>query len=275
VKAFTLGQIQLWLDGMFALALLCWATGRKACGGLLIGLMCLIKPQYGLLLLWAVLRREWQFVVGCVGIMAVGLVGSVAVFGWANHVDYLRVLAFLSQHGEAYYPNQSINGLLNRLMSLADPAGYVSLEFRDHVFPTFNIWVYGGTLVTSLVIVSAALLPRGTAGDPDRTIDLGTMALSATIASPIAWEHHYGILFPVFAVLLARWIGSRRRLLWLAASYVLISNFIPATNLLAGTVFNVAQSYVLAAALGLLVMMHGARLGWPVAGNTPIASPAR
>jgi hypothetical protein len=274
VKAFTLGQIQLWLDGMFALALLCWATGRKAGSGFLIGLMCLIKPQYGLLLLWALVRREWRFVAGCAGIVAVGAAASVAVFGWANHVDYLRVLMVLSQHGETYYPNQSVNGLLNRLMSLADPAGYVNLEFQ-FVFPPFNIWIYGGTLLASLVIVSAALLPRGTAGDPDRTIDLCTIALSTTMASPIAWEHHYGILFPVFAVLLARSLGSRQRLLWLVACYVLISNYIPVTNLLAGTVFNVAQSYVFAAAIVLLVMMHSARPGPRLVGNAPLASLAR
>src|SRR5262245_19077167 len=61
VKAFTLGQIQVWINGLFALALLCWIVGRKAAGGALLGLICLIKPHYGALLVWGAVRREWGF----------------------------------------------------------------------------------------------------------------------------------------------------------------------------------------------------------------------
>jgi len=82
VKAFTLGQIQIWLNGLFALSLLCWATGWKATSGLLIGLMCLVKPHYGLFVLWAALRREWRFMVACVTAGVVGLIASIATFGW-------------------------------------------------------------------------------------------------------------------------------------------------------------------------------------------------
>ena len=36
---------------------------------------------------------------------------------------------------------------------------------------------------------------------PDRMIDFAVMTLTATVASPIAWEHHYGVTLPLFAVL--------------------------------------------------------------------------
>jgi alpha-1,2-mannosyltransferase len=265
VKAYSLGQIQNWLNGLFALALFCWATGRKVPSGVLIGLMALVKPQYGAFVLWALLRREWGFTAALVATGVVGLGGSIMAFGFANHLDYLKVLEFLSERGETFYPNQSVNGLLNRVMVLVDPTAWSSLQFTDNSFPPFNALVYGGTLVTSIVLLSAALFRRGTKGDPDRTFDFCTMALSITIASPIAWEHHYGTIFPIFAVLLASVIGDRRRLLLLAASYVLISNFIPATNLLADTVFNVAQSYLLAAAIVVLLLLHTTRPGWQLA----------
>jgi alpha-1,2-mannosyltransferase len=272
VKAYTLGQMQVWINGLFALALLCWVTGRRTSCGLLMGLMCLVKPHYGLFLLWAALRHEWRATAACAAAVGGGLAASVAAFGWANNVDYLQVFWFLSQHGEAYYPNQSINGLLNRLMSISDPVLYESLEFNDNGFPPFNRWVYGGVLITSCIILSAALLRRGTEGDPHRTIDFCTMALSITIASPIAWEHHYGILLPVFAVLLANSIENRGRLVLIAACYVLISNFIPATNLLAYTIWNVAQSYVFAAALVVLALLHTSRPGWQFAGAGSLAA---
>jgi alpha-1,2-mannosyltransferase len=262
VKAYTLGQIQNWLNGFFALALLCWATGRKVASAVLIGLMALVKPQYGAFVLWALLRREWEFTATLVATGIVGVAGSIAVFGFSNHLDYIGVLKFLAERGETFYPNQSVNGLLNRVMVLVDPTAWSSLQFTDNSFPPFNLLVYGGTLVTSIILLSAALFRRGTKGDPDRTFDFCTMALSITIASPIAWEHHYGTIFPIFAVLLASVIDDRRRLLLLTVSYVLISNFIPATNLLADTVFNVAQSYLFAAAIVVLVLLHTTRPGW-------------
>ncbi len=277
VKAFTLGQIQIWLNGIFAVALVCWATGRKASSGVLIGLMCLVKPHYGLFVLWALLRREWRFTLACVATGLVGLAASIAAFGWTNNVDYLQVFWFLSQHGEVYYPNQSFNGLLNRIMTLIDPDNYDSLGFDDNGFPPFNLWIYAGTVATSLLILLPALFRRGNEGDPDRVFDFCTMALSITMASPIAWEHHYGILLPIFAVLFASAIGNRPRLILIAASYVVISNFFPAVNLLANTIFNVAQSYLLFAALVVLALLHTARPGWQLAlrsrqGPTPLPS---
>ncbi len=270
VKAFTLGQIQIWLNGIFAVALVCWATGKRASSGVLIGLMCLVKPHYGLFVLWAALRREWRFTVACVATGVLGLIASIATFGWTDNVDYLQVFWFLSQHGEVYYPNQSFNGLLNRIMTLIDPNEYDSLGFDDNGFPPFNAWIYAGTVVTSAIILAAALFRRGNEGDPDRTFDFCTMALSITIASPIAWEHHYGILLPMFAVLLAGSIGNRTRLVLIAVSYVLISNFFPATNLLAPTIMNVAQSYLFFAALVVLMLLHTARPGWQL-GSFPFA----
>jgi hypothetical protein len=256
VKAFTLGQIQVWVNGAFAAALLCWAIGHKAAAGVLIGLICLIKPQYGLLLLWAALRREWSFVLACGAAGAAGLGLALAVFGWETHVDYLRVLSFLSERGESYYPNQSVNGLLNRLMGIGDPHAYNNVVWRDGHFPPYTPLVYFGTLASSIVILGAALARRRRAGDPGRVLDFCTMALSLTIASPIAWEHHYGILLPIFAVLLPGAIGSRARMAWLALCYVLASNLFLAANALAPGPLNVAQSYLLAAGLGVLALLH-------------------
>jgi hypothetical protein len=280
VKAYTLGQIQVWLNGMFGLALLAWVTGWKRASGVLIGLMCLIKPHYGLFLLWGVLRGEWRFTAASAAAMAVGLALSIAAFGLENHLDYLNVLWYLPQHGEAFYPNHSFNGLLNRLMSLDDPFSFQNLVFIDLDFPPFEPLVYGGTLITSLIILSAALLRRGTEGDSNRKFDFCTMALSTTMASPIAWEHHYGVMLPIFGVMLAAVIGDRRRLIWLVVCYVLVSNFFHFTNLLAYTPFNVAQSYLLAAAVVVLLMLHGMRPGWQIATlpakiPVPSGSPAR
>ena len=234
--------------------------------------MCLVKPHYGLFLLWAALRREWRFAAAFLATVAIVLAASIAVFGWANHIDYIKVLLFLAERGETFYPNQSVNGLLNRIMTLIEPEYWDSIQFNDHGFPPFSWLVYGGTLAASIVLLSAAILQRGNEGDPGRVFDFCAMVLSITIASPIAWEHHYGIILPVFGVLLGASIGNRRRLVLVAVSYVLISNFIPATNLLAATPFNFAQSYLFFAALVVLALLHTARPGWQIV-SEPASAP--
>jgi alpha-1,2-mannosyltransferase len=173
------------------------------------------------------------------------------------------VISHMAERGEAYYPNQSINGLLNRLMSIGDPELYNNLVFDISNFPPFTPWVYGATAVSSAAILFVAIARRSKG--EDRVLDYCQMAVSLTIASPIAWEHHYGILLPVFAILLTSAIADCRRMFWLMASYVLVSTFIPATNLLAPTLWNVMQSYLLAGAFILLALLHSRSTAAPVA----------
>ena len=257
VKGFTLGQIQVWINGAFAVALLGWAMGWRVMSGVLVGAMSLIKPHYGLMILWAMLRGEMRFAMACGATIGLGVAASIAHFGWSNNLDYLSVLSFLSQHGEAFYPNQSVNGVLNRLMSIVDPVNYVSLDLPPGKFPPFTRWIYALTLVTSAAILLGGLLHRSAPGEPRRLLDFAAMALSCTMASPIAWEHHYGILLPIYAIALVHFIDSRVRLMWLGASYALVSTFIAATNMLASTPLNVLQSTGLAGAAIVLILLHG------------------
>jgi alpha-1,2-mannosyltransferase len=273
VKAYTLGQIQVWINGLFALALLLWAGGRTAASGFLLGAVALVKPHFGLFLLWAALRRAWPFAIAFAVTVAIGLALSVAVYGLANHLDYVRVLRVLSQNGELYFPNQSVNGLLNRWMLLGESVVYDSLNFSSR--PPFNVIVYSGTLVSSLVLLAIGLLWRSVDGSSSqRVLDFCVMALCLTLASPVAWEHHFGITLPIFAVLPAT--AGRRHLPWLVVSYLLIATFLPITNLLARTPWNVLQSLLFAGALILLALLIAARRdapSMPVAGRRAAGLP--
>jgi hypothetical protein len=295
VKSFTLGQIQLWINALLALALFAWVTGRATAAGLLVGLVCLIKPHYGLILVWAALRGEWRLMLAVAITLAAGLIASIAVFGWANHVDYLRVLLYLSERGESYYPNQSVNGVLNRLMSIGDPHAYNNVYWREGHFPPFTPLVYAGTLASSLAILALAVFRRRRAGDPGRVFDFAAVVLACTMASPIAWEHHYGVTLAVFAILFADAVSGTaatrstdapartRRLGWLAASYLLIVVFIPAANLLAASALNLVQSHLFAGAVILLVLLNlrplaaraAARVERAPAEASAFATPAR
>lgn len=254
VKAYSLGQIQTWVNGLFALALTCWVTKRPRAAGALVGLMCLIKPHYGLFVLWGVWRRRWDFVVALLVVGGLGLAASLAFFGLSNHQGYLDVVSFLSRRGEGYFPNQSVNGLLNRLLRNGN-----NLEWMGASFAPYHPWVFWGTTLSSLVLVLAALGARGirSAGGG---VDFSLLALTATMASPIAWEHHYGILPPIYAAALGWFAESpvlgRATLACLALSYGLTSNYWGVTNELAETRWNLLQSYLYFGALLLLLALH-------------------
>ncbi len=253
VRAYCLGQVQVWVNALFAALVWAWMGQQKKTCGVLAGVMCLIKPQYAVLLLWGALRRQWSFVLAAIAVGGVGLAFSVWRFGLANHWDYLPVLSFIARYGESFYPNQSINGFLHRLLGNGD-----SLSWDPHAFAPFHRGVCAGTTLASLVLLGLALFGPMRRRAPGSLLDLGAAALAGTLASPVAWEHHYGVLLPVYAVLFADLYGTGRRvgLLALAGSYALTSNFFVVLNTFAATPFNFLQSYVLFGgllALGLLL----------------------
>ena len=61
------------------------------------------------------------------------------------------------QHGEVYYPNQSVNGLINRLVGNGN-----SLEWRSDAFAPYDSAVYVSTVVAALLLTGGVLLWRRT-----------------------------------------------------------------------------------------------------------------
>jgi len=257
VKSFEVGQIQCWLYFGFVLSLWSWLSGKKFLAGVFIGLISLVKPQLGLFALWGLWRGERRFTLGLAGTAGAVGAASLALFGWANHADYLRALSYMTKHGESYYANQSVNGLLNRLLFNG-----TNLHGNPHAFAPYNGWVYGLTLATTIGLIAAALLVKRGRGRAAGTWDFLTAALVFTVASPIAWEHHYSILLPVFGAALPAVLAPGRRALktWaLAGAFALTANIYPAVNFLADTPLNFLQSHLFFGALVLLGVLWRTR----------------
>src|SRR5690606_24412009 len=100
---------------------------------------------------------------------------------------------------------------------------------------SFSPWhpaIYAVTAFSSLLLILGALFWRRREHRGASTVDLVIAMIAFTMASPIAWDFHYGILAPVYAVLLPALL---RRPVWgrwtiglLALSYVLSSNYFDA-----------------------------------------------
>lgn len=253
-KAYSLGQMQVVVNAAFAGVVACWLAGRRDVAGALVVVMAAVKPQYGALLLWGVVRRERSFLVGALlaGVLVLG--ASLWRYGLASHLDYLSVASYVGRLGEAYWPNQTINGFLHRALGNG-----VSARWDPHVYPPYHAVVHVGTWVSTALLIGFACLGR--ARPPGSVFDAGAVVLAATIASPIAWEHHYGVLPPLFAVLLpevARRYGTRG-LAGLGAAVALASQYWHVLDRLTDTSWNALQSLLLAVGLGLLATLFVVR----------------
>jgi alpha-1,2-mannosyltransferase len=255
VKGFALGQIQTWINLVLGLVLWLWTSGRQRGAGVLAAVTALLKPHYGFMLLWAASRRRWTFCISFGATIVLTGVVSLWVFGLRTHLDYLWMLSYVSRHGESYFANNAVNGFLHRLLFNGE-----NLEWHEDRYPPMNGWVVGGTLVASATLVALCLLWRRRTADAGGIVDLMSAVLTCVMASPVAWEHHYGVLLPIYAVLLPMVLRSPGGpVMWLATSYVLSSNYFGVTRLAAGTWLNFVQSSLLFGAAMVLLCLYRSR----------------
>lgn len=192
IHAYNLGQVQTLLNFLVMASVLLWLRGSRISPAILIGLTCWLKPQMSLFLLWGLLRRQWSFAISLFITLIAGLSLSLAVFGWHNTAEYLRVLNYLGRRGDALATNQSLNGLLHRVMHVGSPVT------SFYGYPPYNRAIYLATLLASAAILLLALAVPVRRKISHSATDFLLFAMAATMASPIVWEHHYGVFFLAF-----------------------------------------------------------------------------
>jgi hypothetical protein len=218
VNAYSLGQVQTLLNFLLMASVLLWLRGERIVPAILIGLTCWLKPQMGMFLLWALLRRQWNFALSLCITLAVGLLLSLTVFGWHNTVEYAHLLTYLSRHGDALATNQSLNGLLHRVMHVGSPVTWI------YGYPPYNRTIYLATLFSSAFTMALALVMPALRQITASTTDFLLFAMATTMASPIAWEHHYGVFFLVFLLWMPQAFMRWRTFLALLAVYLLMTD---------------------------------------------------
>ncbi|RYD84490.1 MAG: DUF2029 domain-containing protein, partial [Sphingomonadales bacterium] len=244
-----------WINLLFVGAVIAWLCDRRSLAGILIGLVCLMKPQFGLFLVWGLFRREWRFAIALALTGLAGLLLSIALYGFENHLAYLQVLSYLSQHGEAFWPNQSVNGLMHRLVTEGPH------DFHAESFPAANVIVTLTTMVTSAALMALALFFRRGEGENARLADFLLAGVVFTAASPIAWEHHYGILAPAFVALALMFASTPAYrahipvIAGFAVAFFFASSYLPYFRYVP-SLFSPVQSYLFFAALGILAMLR-------------------
>ncbi len=257
-KAFELGQLQVLCNLLFALAVLARILNHRLLAGSLVGGICLLKPQFLFFAIWSLLRGQRRFLAGFIAIGTIGGAMSIGLYGLAAHFEYVKLLSILSRLGESFSANQSVNGLMHRLLFNGNNTFFVPDQF-----PPYNPVVHGATVISSALIIGCALLlVRRTSHQESQILDFCIAALSFAIASPIAWEHHYGILVAIYPVLYCSLRNiqdpslRKNALIVFAAASFMSSFYIAIWRLLAGTYLNVLQSMIFFGGIVLLVLLH-------------------
>jgi alpha-1,2-mannosyltransferase len=203
--AYALGQMQVLLSLLFVLACLAVLSGRQALAGVLIAAAATVKPQFlvfGAVALW---RRDWRFLAAFALTTAIAVILSGVAYGWQTLSSYYHdVLPYLSQHGECYHTNQSVNGVLNRWAGPPcidmDPQAVRGSPVVSSWFPPYNRSVYLATLLSSLALLLLPFVLRPTSDRVGMLLSFCLCGTLFTLASPIAWVHHYDILLPAYLV---------------------------------------------------------------------------
>ena len=251
VNAYCLGQMQTLINLSLVASALLWMRGRRIPPGVCVGLTCLLKPQASLFLLWGLLRRQWSFSISLCATLAAGMAISIAVFGWHNQIAYLQVVHYLSQRGDSFFANQSWNGLAHRLLQVGTVNPFV---FATSPYPPYSAAIYWSTLASSLLLVLVALVVpymQRAAGD---VRDLLLFAMVTVMASPIAWEHHYGVFFLVFLAWMPLAFQTKKGFAGLLAVYLLVSSALAPLSPLLYTRWTFLISHVWMGGMVLFVM---------------------
>lgn len=253
-----IGQVQAIITCMVALIMLCFHLNKLKFVGVLIGICAAIKPHLGILLIWAALRRQWNVVISAFITLCILYGFSIYIYGFENVIEYQKVLVFLTEHGESYSRNQSINGLVNRALMNGN-----NLEWLGNFFPSFNPYVYKSTLLSSLFFLSIAVFWRYKS--KPSIDDLGIVLVCITMASPIAWEHHYAILLPILISLLVSLSNEKSMrkfqiFVILILSWLMINlNLAVVTDRLWNTPLNFLQSFIFFGSLLTLTLLLNIR----------------
>ena len=185
------GQINLYLGLLVLGDLLVLARRDSRWAGVGVGLALAVKLTPGVFLLLFVLARQWRAVVVALG-TAVGATLATAVVAPAETWQYFTSLLWdttrVGTVGSA--GNESINGLIHRLVQPAQPGGTALLLAVLLV----------GTLAVKRIRAALA------AGDMLAAVTL--TGLLGALISPVTWTHHIVWVIPAAVALAARLVRA-------------------------------------------------------------------
>lgn len=190
-----LGQVGPLLILIFAAA---WRwIDRPAREGLSAAIGALVKVQPGLLLVWAAATRRWRAVAWGVGVLAVAVIVSSALFGTGVWGDYLSLLGRVNEPVTTPH-NFTPGAIAYQLGASANVAGVIQLASTG--------------LAVAVVVIGWLRA--------ESSPSLIATIVASQLVSPLLWDHYAVVLLLPVAYLLERrqwWAIAIPLVCWLPA----------------------------------------------------------
>lgn len=220
-------------DPLILLALSCAAvgvaSGRDRAAGVAIALAGSVKLYPALAAAYFVGRRSWRglgvTVLTLVGLMMVGM----SVVGFGESAAYITNVLPASGATTAYPDNQSIGGMLARIMTRdLKPFPVVGVPGLDVAIRVVAL----GSIASSLWLVAGAEPRDGL----DRALQLGLFATLTILVLPASWTHYQTVLLlPLFLLGVAQARRGRRSWVgWLILGFTFWLTSLPNPAILFG-----------------------------------------
>jgi hypothetical protein len=178
------------------LGLWLWQERREFASGLALGLSAAIKPPLLLLGVYFLLRRRWQIAAGGAVTIAVVVLLSLALFGYAAHLEwYDETVGFNLGKAMPAFNVQSIDGFLIRLQT-----GATEMLYWGPLDPTPLHKAVRLVVVVAIIGFFAWMMitserrgktaPSGAPGPYD-LMQFSVVLIVTLVISPLSWNHYY------------------------------------------------------------------------------------
>lgn len=194
----SLGQINLIILGLLLFGFWAHVNHKNSLSGILLGLAVTIKLTPLSLVIYYLFRKQWKsifwFTATLIGLTAIGIIVfgmDLSLFYWTKTVPGLMAEITPSTIN-ASYMNQSMTALLARM----------------GIFGNLNSLIRLGTGLIWGIIVIKIIKAEETRND---FVSYWSLVIVTMLILPVfVWQHHYTILIPVWIVLIAKFIQTKK-----------------------------------------------------------------
>ncbi len=197
-----LGQISFVLLVPFTAAWLLDRSGRPIAAATCMGVLCALKPFFGLFVLVTLWRREWRALVACVGAALVAVAAGWVLAGTEGSLAWISNIRHVTWSWHIF--NGSVWGVGTRLLSRQDMV--LAAQWTPLSESPAGALAVG---VVGTALVMTALWRSLGRADIDRTY--AAVSIAALLVSPLGWNYY---LVTVFGPVLATVARRPSRWLW-------------------------------------------------------------
>lgn len=199
------GQISIVLLGLMTAAWLASERGDTRTEGLCVGLLCLIKPFYGLFLLYWLWQRRFRLISLAVATMVVGTLVGLALVGIQEYVTWVVLLNHVNW--QAHPANASIWGIAARLFDVRQTTAPPQVT-PLHVSIALRV----AAQMVGVCVVGWVTL-RAIAHDRRPAAVYAVLGYAGVLLSPLGWVYYLLVPLPP---LLSLWSDDLNGWLWIA-----------------------------------------------------------